>query len=275
MLATVRRVQAETGCRVIYLDVFGYSRGLDCYSTKHGHVGPLNQNQATYEFLSAVRAALPPEVAIFCENPLTDANSQFVDGTIAYYYLTLHELMSAPRDLPDAAPLVAEMPMNLYRFVFPRVRQFCFPVGIEGDPNLSCLKALFFNGESHFDATWRLYDDRTLSWLKKGLALKREYADCFTSHRPTPLVPTLRTGVVANEFPGDGRTVWTLFNGQYRTVRGEVIAVPHHAGDAYHDAWNGQPLKPKIKAGRARIALRLDPQGLGCIVQTHSPKQKE
>lgn len=275
MVATVKRVQAETGCDSMYLDVFGFSRGLACYSTKHDHIGPLNANQATADFLQAVRAALPATVPIYCEFPLPDTSSQFMDGNIAYYYLTLQEMFGTARDLPNAAPQFAEMPMNLYRFVFPRVKQLCFPVGIEGDPNFSGLKALFFNGEAHYDATWRLYDDRTLGWLKQCLALKKQYTDCFTSDRPSPFVPTLRAGVVANEFPGKGRTLWTIFNGQYRTLRGAVLRVKHLDGATYHDAWNDKPLAPKIENGGAVLSLKLDPQGLGCVVQTRSPKRNE
>ncbi len=275
MVATVKRVQAETGCDSVYLDVFGFARGLACYSTQHGHAGPLNGNQATADFLKAVRAVLPPTVPIYCEFPLPDTSSQFIDGNIAYYYLTLQEIFGTARDLPHAAAQVAEMPMNLYRFVFPRVKQLCFPVGIEGDPNFGCLKALFFNGEAHYDATWRLYDDRTLGWLRKCLTLKKQYTDCFISDHPSPFVPTLKAGVVANEFPGDRRTLWTLFNGQFRTVRGAVLRVTHRNGATYQDAWNDQPLRPNIENGEAVLALKLDPQGLGCVVQTHSPERKE
>ena len=275
MVAMVKRVQAETGCDSVYLDVFGFARGLACYSTRHDHTGPLNSNQVTFDFLKAVRAALPPTVPIYCEFPLPDTSSQFIDGNVTYYYLTLQEMFGTARDLPKAAPQVAEMPMNLYRFIFPRVKQLGFPVGIEGDPNFSCLKALFFNGEAHYDATWRLYDDRTLGWLKKGLDLKKRYTDCFTSDKPRPFVPTLRAGVVANEFPGAGRTVWTVFNGRFHTLRGTVLRVKHLDGAIYHDAWNDQPLTPKIEKGEAALALKLDPQGLGCVVQTHSPQPKK
>jgi len=134
---------------------------------------------------------------------------------------------------------------------------------------------LFFNGEAHYDATWRLYDDRTLGWLKKCLDLKKRYTDCFTSDKPRPFVPTLRAGVVANEFPGASRTVWTVFNGQFHTLRGAVLRVKHLDGATYHDAWNDQPLTPKIEKSEAELALKLDPQGLGCVVQTRSPQRKK
>ena len=82
------------------------------------------------------------------------------------------------------------------------------------------------------------------------------------------MLVTERSGVVANRFPGDGRTVWTLYNTRcYMTVRGTVLAVEHRESAAYRDLWNERVLTPEIRNGQAFLTLALDPQGLGCVVQ--------
>jgi len=80
-------------------------------------------------------------------------------------------------------------------------------------------------------------------------------------------VPTLRAGVYANSFPGKQRTIWTLLNGRFQGVKGELIAVDHVAGATYHDVWNDVPLSPRIEDGRAIMSVDLPPQGVGCVVQ--------
>lgn len=82
-----------------------------------------------------------------------------------------------------------------------------------------------------------------------------------------PQVPTERVGVYANAFPGERRTVWTLYNARFTTVHGPVIAVPRVKGATYRDAWNDRVLTPKIAGGKAILSLTLHPQEVGCLLQ--------
>jgi hypothetical protein len=157
---------------------------------------------------------------------------------------------------------------SVHRFAFPHIKQFGFPVGFESGPSSHELRFLFFNGEGVDDVGWLLYDSRDLARVRNWLAIQREFADCFASLRPQPLVSTEAGEVYANEFPGAGRTAWTLFNARFSTYRGPVLTVDHRPGDTYYDAWNHQPLKPEIRGGQATISVGLDPQGLGCVVRT-------
>ena len=132
------------------------------------------------------------------------------------------------------------------------------------------LKFLFFNGQGLHDTTYRLYTDKCRAMLIKSIRLMRQYKDCFTSTNPVPLVNTEKVGVYANRWPGDNRTLWTIYNSRFTTVRDKVITVAHRSGDRYLDAWNGKELTPVIRNGKAVIRVRLDPQGLGCVVQSHA-----
>jgi len=247
------------------VDVFGFSQATACYSKEHGHPVPSNPKQVNRDLIRRIREALPSDVAVWTEFPLDDLNSQYVDGNINYYCLNWHEYFSETYDAPAAAPQVASPALNAYRFAFPHQRQWIFLCGSEGWSS-EC-KFPFFNGEPLYDVSWFLYAGSNLDLIRNALRLQTKYADCFTSDHPTMEVPTEKWEVHANEFPGKGRTAWTLYNARYTTVSGLTLKVPHVAGATYLDAWNGRPLKPVIAGKTATVSLRLEPQALGCVVQ--------
>jgi len=265
---TLARIERETGVDAIYLDVFSFKQGHASYNlTDAGVRVPTWPNRATSQMIRAVKDALPDPVPTWSEYPLDDVSSQYHDGNIAYYYLTLHGHFAESHDIRQSAPQLAEPHLNVYRFALPHIKQFCFPVGIEGDRNPSRLRMIFFNGEALYDSTWRLFGDRLRRWIGRGIEVQRQYADCFASEDVAMLTPTLRHGVYANRFTGEQRTAWTIYNGRFRTVRGPVLAVPHIEGATYHDAWRDRPLHPRIEDGRAIIELQLGPQACGCVIQ--------
>jgi hypothetical protein len=261
----VQRTQRETGARAIYIDVFGYYVAERCYSPDHGHEVPVNTNQATLELIRRLREAVPPEVALWSEYPLPDQCAGYIDGNIHYYCLNWHEFFSETGDQLQRAPRFTPTPQNAYRFVFPRLRQFIFPCGSESWSMES--QFAFFSGEALYDMGWFLYAGPTLERMQRRLGLQREYADGFSGDQPLMEVPTEQWEVHANAFPGQGRTAWTLFNARLTTVRGPVLAVDHQPGATYHDVWHDRPLQPAIRGGKAILALTLQPQELGCVVQ--------
>ena len=264
---TLDRIVRETGVQSIYLDVFSYYRGHISYNQQDGYRLPTWPNRMTYDLIARVRKTLPPDEPTWSEYPLDDVSSQYHDGNIAYYYLTLHELFSPSHDIRQRAPTVSLPRLNVYRFALPHIKQFDFPVGIEGDRNPSRLRMLFFNGEALYDCTWRLFGDRLRQWIGRGIEVERQYADCFASRDVAMLVPTLRDGVYANRFAGDGRTAWTIYNGRFRTIRGAVLAINHIDGATYIDAWHSRELNPRIEDGKAIIELGIGPQACSCAVQ--------
>ena len=259
------RTVRETGIRVVYVDVFPLNSL--CYSKEHGHEVPTNRNKASVALAKRIREVLPPEVAVWCEYPADEITTQYLDGVINYYCLYWHEYFGRQYDREETAPGEAPVALNLYRYVFPHLKQFVFLCGSETG-TASDSKFPFFNGEGLYDISWFLYPSPHLDRMRKSLAVQTRYADCFSSDRPAMDVPTERAGVHANMFPGNGRTAWTLYNARYVTVRGPVIAVPHVEGARYYDAWNDRPLAPEIRDGKAVISLTLNPQDLGCVIQT-------
>jgi len=267
-IETVRRVQEETGANIMYLDLLSAWHGQPCFSRAHGHEVPAWPNKASNQIIARLRETLPPDVILWTEYPFNDVNTQYTDGTIAYYFLAVHEYFSMPYDVVEKAGQCFEPMTNVYRFVFPEIKQIGFPCHSEFVLNWSNHKFMFFNGEAHYDCSWFAYTSRARQMLNKCLALKKKFVDCFTSMKPVPLVPTEKVHVYANKFSGDERTVWTLYNGRYTTVRGPVLAIEHQDGATYYDAWNDKVLTPEIIDGKAIINMKLGPQGLGCVAQT-------
>ncbi len=260
----VVKLQSDTGAKAIYLDVF--PRGNTCHDEKHGHELPLWPERLNHEMIQRLRDEMPDSVALFAEYPFGDVSAQYADGFLTYYNLDLEDHFGPSFDLDERARRLAEAPFALNRYLFPGLKQFAFPCGISYH-NAGQQKIPFLNGDAIYDNTWWLRCDRMQAVLIRALKIQRAYTDCFMTGTPRPRIPTQKAGIVANAFPTETRTVWTLYNTRYRTWRGESLSVEHRAGSRYHDAWNDQDLEPEIRDGRAILSVPLDPQGLGCIVQ--------
>jgi uncharacterized protein DUF6259 len=256
--------------KAVYLDVFGPWASNPCCNPNHNHNHvPYWYNQITNDVITEIRDALPEDTILWSEYQLSDVNSQYTDGNLTYYYLPTHDVFAKSYDLSEKALTHIQPFQNVFRFAFPEIKQLAFPVGIEMELNSALqLKNIFFNGEGLYDCTWRLHPDSTRDIIKRYLNIHKTYIDCFNSQQPEPFVQTERGHVYANKFSGKNRTIWTLFNGRFTTIRGPVIAIDHQLGATYYDAWNQKTLTPKIVNGKAIIELKMNPQELGYIVQS-------
>jgi hypothetical protein len=262
------RVQRETGAKILYIDVFAFYRGHSCFAKDHGHEVPSVISRASTGLLTKLREKLPPDVVLYSEYPCTDVSANLNDGNLEYYNLSLEEHFVRSHDLGDAALMCGKPVQSIDRFAFPSLRHFSWVVGIDGDDNKGTrFKPVFFNGEGMLDATWRLYPGMHAEFLRQTLKLRVKYTDCFSTLSPEPMVPTLRSGVYANRFPGTNRELYTLYNARFTPVRGEVLSVLCHPGDTFYDAFNGHTLLPTIKDGKAVIAIELQPQSVGCVIK--------
>jgi len=267
---TLARLQADTQAKVLYLDVFGSDHRGRCFNRNAGHPVPSRVSQGDRDFLRAVRQAQPDGVALWGEFPTTDIASRYWDGFIAYDCIPLHTYLAEDYEVDDRVPLQSSLTLspNALRFQFPKLKQAVFPVGQEGYiESWRFLKFLLFNGQALFDTTYRLYETDCRTKLGKSLRIMRSRADCFASDHPRMFVPTLRTHLYANEWPGTNRTVWALFNARYQTLRGHALAVPHTPGATYRDLWNDRELTPEVNGNTAILSLSLPPQGIGCIMR--------
>lgn len=257
---TYARVRAETGASGFYIDEYGFSGPTYwCYNPHHGHPVPVTPVLGERQMLQQVRAKLGPEAAIYTEESPTDVNSQYQDGSFTY------NISSVSDDLSPSH-------VNLYRFAFPdfkTIEIICCdqPLGT----NVEAVKRCLFNGE----AIWiegiadKWFAPETRAQIALNHRVMRDNRQCFASDHVQPLVPTLLSGVYANQFAERpdllGKTCWTIYNTNYRTVRGEVIAVDHAAGAQYLDEISGRPLQPRVVGNKAYLTLEVRPRDVVVI----------
>ena len=268
-VSDIAKMQRDTGCQIVYMDVFprfSHLRGVPGVSPRDDDI----------DVIRRMREALPDEVALWTEYPLTDVASQYADGCLQYYFLELNETFARPYNDSDRADgLLMGVPLNIGRFAFPRYRTFCLPGYIEASTKPSQVDTVFVNGEPFHEDTFRLHHSRLRLKINRAYVVKHQYADCFSSEEAVPRVETAASGLTANLFPGPTRNLWTVFNGRPRTYSGVVLTVPHTPRAQYWDAWNEVALTPVIEQGMAHIALTLDPQQPGCVVQDWTPEPRQ
>lgn len=167
-------------------------------------------------------------------------------------------------------------PLNIYRFAIPSFKTieilYCDkPTGSWA----TGVKWVFFNGE----AIWlegpavEWFEPETRVAIRRCHQILRTHRDAFTTLQPAPLVPTEIGGVFANAFPAGNKTVYTLYNARHRTVRGEVLRVPHREGAAYYDAWHQCAAVVRRDGQDDVILLEIGPQDVGCVAVQTNPNR--
>jgi len=253
-----RRVAGELKPDGMYIDQHGFgNEGKTCYSRKHGHPVPWPPIRGERALGRKIRQAIPPHIVTLTEDTPTDVNSQVQDGALGY-------------SVAFNDPVLAPHRVDLFRFAFPDfkvIQLVSYNSFVRGNWHL--LKFPFFNAEA-----WWLHNPVPVgfgppahAFLRKAYRILHAHAATFRTMEPKPLVPTAAPLVYANEFPGNGETVWTLYNAGFRTHRGPVLRVKHVEGATYRDLWNGVALKPQVKGGWAVLSVELGPHDVGCIVR--------
>ena len=254
---TYKRVTAELKPNGMYIDQYGFiNTWKTCWSREHGHPVPWSAIRGERDTTRAIRANVPSGIATLTEETPNDVNSQYQDGALGY-------------SVWNGDPRLAPHRVDLFRFVVPSFKVFQlvqYHAFTEGEWDR--LKYPFFNGEGYWlgGGTSNTYSDDAHEFLRKAFAILNEYEDAFCSDAVEPLVSTLRPTVYANRFGGKRHTVWTLFNAEYRTFRGDCLRVPHKPGTRYVDAFSGQELRTRVEQGQAILGLELRPRGVGCVV---------
>jgi hypothetical protein len=256
LASTYGRVASELKPSGMYIDEFGFGGSWNgCYSRSHGHPIPAPLIAGERDTTTAIRTAIPPTIANLTEETPNDVNSQHQDGALGY-------------SIAFGNPALSPHRIDLFRFQFPDFKVFqLVDYNPFTDGAWDRLKFPFFNG----DGTWLGNDLGGFStdardFLRKAFAILHDNRDAFTSTDVEPLIPTLRPRIYANRFTAGAKTVWTIFNGEYTTFRGDVLRVPHRAGAHYFDAFTGAEIKPKLSSGQAILPLTLGPLAVGCIV---------
>jgi len=254
---TYKRVAAELQPDGMYIDQYGFiDTWKTCWSREHGHPVPHPPIRGEGETTRAIREAIPPHIANLTEETPNDVHAQYQDGALGY-------------SVVQNDPVLAPHRVDLFRFVFPDFKVFqlvSYNPFLEGGWDL--LKWPFFNGEAYWlhHNPQRDYCPDALQFMRRAFAILHRYKEAFCSADVRPLVPTLMPTVYANEFRSPKVTVWTIFNAEYKTWRGELLRVPHQSGTRYYDAFQETEIKPRVEKGEAWLPVTIGPRDVGCLV---------
>ncbi len=133
------------------------------------------------------------------------------------------------------------------------------------------LQFAFFNGVGYesWENIWGIWNqitDRDAEALRRVAKIERAFAGLLISQDWEPHTPTLRYGVFASKFPGDGKTLWTIVNRNQYDVEGSQIEVPYHSGERFYDVWHGEELKPEIHGDLATLSFEIEGEGFGALL---------
>ena len=261
LTATYRRVAAEIQPDGMYVDEFGKCMvDRTCYSKEHGHEVPMGMCRGEWELTRQIRAAVPAEIATYCEYVPADVACQWLDGAFGHVPLYGHR---------SGYDEVAPHYVNLQRFAFPDFKTFqlIYSVPLENG-NWYLLKYPFFDGDGYYlKSTCLQSDEHSREFHRRVFRIQHAHADAFTSADVAPLVRTEVPNLFANRFSTSGKTVWTLYNANYRTIRGHLMTVQHREGARYADEWRERSVGAEVAGDRARLSFEVGPRSVGCVVQ--------
>jgi len=257
------RVAAEVQPSGMYLDEFGRCMtSRICYNPNHGHPVPMGMCAGEWMLSRQMRQAVPPTVATYCEFVPADVATQYLDG--AYGHVALDNFRKGYGSL---APHF----VNLHRFALPDFKTFelIYYVPLRNG-NWFLLKYPFFNGDGYYlvDQELRGYDEHARAFLARAFKIQHAHSDALTARDVEPLVPTASAGLYANRFTTARKTVWTLLNTNYQTLRGDLLRVATRPGATYWDAWHERPIPSRTDGVQTVLALEIGPRAVGCVVQT-------
>jgi len=256
-----KRVAREVKPNGMYLDELGKCMvSRTCHSRHHGHPSPMGMSPGERILTKQIREALPPEIATYCEYIPADVTGQYTDG--GFGHVPLHGWRDGYDD-------VAPHYVNLQRFAFPDFKTFQLIYYVpQKNGNWFLLKYPFFDGDGYYlTGSCLLTDDHARAFYRNVFRVQHAHADAFTSEEVEPLARTEVPNLFANRFSTPRKTVWTLFNANYRTVRGKLMRVPHRPGAKYYDSWRNRSIKANVSNGTAELSFEIGPRSVGCVVQ--------
>lgn len=257
------KVVRESSPDIVYYDEAGTGHEFRfCYSQEHGHPVPMPVLYGELMALKKMREELPDNISGYMEFEGLDVHSKYVQGALQRTYSKhMGEEFIVPHYL------------DLLRFAIPAMKrfhwttspgQFRWKDGNWGGFN----KIWFFNADGFMQGAHIYADEDSRRFVSKGLGILQKYSDVFASDDVEPLIPSAVPGIFINQFKNDkGTTIWTVYNSNYRTIRGQIFKVKHVPESIYTDVWNWKDVSIEIKDGIAGLNFEIGPRETGCIVR--------
>lgn len=135
------------------------------------------------------------------------------------------------------------------------------------------LQYAFFNGAGYesWENIWGIWNQitpRDAEALRRVARIERAFAPLLISPDWEPHTPTLKYGVFASKFPGEGNTLWTIVNRNEFDVSGRQIQRPYKPGSRFFDLWHGVELTPEVQGKTAILSFEMEARGFGSILAT-------
>lgn len=172
------------------------------------------------------------------------------------------EGMAVPKDMPGIISgrvhnaLVYPPLLNLNKFIKPdfaifRVAELAY------EPILREYNLSLFNGHgveiNQFQPGRPEWVDEQYKYLGRVLRVLRNHSSVFNYGTYTPLVPALKDSVYVNEWRGEDKTVYTIYNAQPEGFSGPLFELDLTDGRHAVDVWNHRPVTSE--SGRAVVHL--------------------
>ena len=135
------------------------------------------------------------------------------------------------------------------------------------------LQYAFFNGVGYesWENIWGIWNQitpRDAEALRCVSKIERAFASLLVSPDWEPHTPTLRQGVFASKFPGQGQTLWTMVNRNEYDVAGRQIVVAYKSGMHFYDVWHGVELEPEVSGSTATLSFEVEAHGFSAVLAT-------
>jgi formylglycine-generating enzyme required for sulfatase activity len=205
------------------------------------------------------------------------------------------EGMPVPQDMPDIVAsrvhdaLVVSPVLNLNRLIEPEFAIFRVAQLADGELHREIAVA-FFNGYgvelNAFKAGRPDWVEPDLRTLGRAAMILRDNASALDTPAWTPLVRTLKDGVWVNEWPADGKTVYTVYSEEPAGFEGPLFVVRTGGGAHFVDIWNHTEVEPVVVDGESFVPASLAPYpasasgtrregAIGCIGRFEKALQAE
>ncbi|MHC4441146.1 MAG: formylglycine-generating enzyme family protein [Planctomycetota bacterium] len=138
------------------------------------------------------------------------------------------------------------------------------------------IETAFFNGSGmliweNIFGTYNPWPKADRLLWQRAVAILRHFKTNFNSDNWDPFYPTLAQKLYAHRWPGDGTTVFTLYNRGLSLQHKTLLEISSNDQMIYYDLWNGQPLE-YVKTDDNKVRLIGSVERLGCILAIDKTK---
>ena len=227
---TCSRLVQQTNCDAIYLDSMALRYNM-CEDKAHNHPykrGWHKNVEEVFENVSNHIDRVKQNTPVFAEFYSSGINARYISGSYS-------PVVTAAIGLTRQGFDFAKTGTNLYRFYFPQYKVIeIMPYDREG------IGLSLFNGNAmhHYFITshlWPLLTECARVWGQN--------VEAFTSDHPEALVDTGVDDLFMNKFPGENKTIYTLWNSGQADCPAAPILFPVKADHRYIDLFNHKKLK--------------------------------